>query len=99
MIADVAADGLTVQYARAETSASRGYTQTTAYLTRAMGQVASYVLVGIGMNGKQYLGTFRESLTFSEVRVRPPPPMPTHRAAFTATASVAVFGALCRQPR
>jgi hypothetical protein len=37
--ADVAADGLTVQYAKAEKESTRGYTQTTAYLTRAIGQV------------------------------------------------------------
>ena len=69
VVADVAADGLTVQYARAEPESSRGYTQTTAYLTRAIGQIAAYSLVGFGMNGKQYLGSFmpKDSLSFSDV--------------------------------
>ena len=40
----MAADGLTVQYARAEPEGRRGYTQTTAYLTRALGQIAAYSL-------------------------------------------------------
>ena len=69
VVADVAADGLTVQYARAEPESSRGYTQTTAYLVRALGQIAAYSLVGFGMNGKQYLGSFmpQDSLSFSDV--------------------------------
>ena len=39
VVADVAADGLTVQLARLEPLESRGRTQTTAYLTRTCGQV------------------------------------------------------------
>jgi len=56
-----------VQYARAEPEESRGRTQTTAYLTRALGQVAAYSLVGFGMNGKEYLGTFDVTFSFSTV--------------------------------
>ena len=67
VVADVAADGLTVQYARSEPEHRRGYTQSTAYLTRAIGQIFSYTLVGLGMNGHEYLGTFEFSLSFNQV--------------------------------
>lgn len=67
MIADVAADGLTVQYARAEPEMQRGYTQSTAYLWRSVGQVCACALVGIGMNGKEYLGSLDHCLSFSQV--------------------------------
>ena len=67
VIADVAADGLTVEYARAEPEERRGYIQSTAYLTRTIGQIAAYALVGLGMNGKQYLGTFDASLSYGQV--------------------------------
>lgn len=67
VIADVAADGLTVQYARAEPESRRGYTQSTAYLTRALGQVFASLVVGFGMNGYEYLGSFEYNLTFNEV--------------------------------
>ena len=67
VIADVAADGLTVQFARAEPDDRRGYIQSTAYIVRSAGQVAVYALVGVGMNGKRYLGTFDSSLSFQAV--------------------------------
>ena len=67
VIADVAADGLTVQYARAEPEAQRGYTQSTVYMVRSVGQIAAYALVGLGMNGHEYLGSFDWSLTFNQV--------------------------------
>lgn len=67
VIADVAADGLTVQYARAEPVERRGYTQSTAYMVRACGQIAAYALVGLGMNGPEYLGSFRSGLSFNQV--------------------------------
>ena len=67
VLADVAADGLTVQYARAEPESKRGYIQATAYMTRTMGQIAAYCLVGFGMNGKHYLGTFTVGLSFPQV--------------------------------
>lgn len=53
VMADVAADALTVTYARREPKAQRGRTQTTAYLMRECGQMASQLLVGLGMNGKE----------------------------------------------
>ena len=67
--ADVAADGLTVQYAKSEPEAERGYVQTTAYLVRTLGQISSYCLVGFGMNSKAYLGTFERGLSFNQVRM------------------------------
>ena len=67
VVADVAADGLTVQYARNEPESKRGYIQSTAYMTRTFGQIAAYCLVGFGMNGKKYLGTFSVGLSFPQV--------------------------------
>ena len=67
VIADVAADGLTVEFARREPMATRGQTQTTAYLMRTCGQAAATLLVGFGMNGKQYSGTFNHALSFSSI--------------------------------
>ena len=67
VIADVAADGLTVEYARREPTSKRGRTQTTAYLTRTLGQIAAVSVVGIGMNRKEYNGSFEWGLTFSQV--------------------------------
>jgi len=67
VVADVAADGLTVEYARREPTSKRGRTQTTAYLTRTLGQIAAVAVVGIGMNRKEYNGSFDWGLTFSQV--------------------------------
>jgi len=67
VVADVAADGLTVEYARREPTSKRGRTQTTAYLTRTLGQIAAVAVVGIGMNRKEYNGSFEWGLTFSQV--------------------------------
>ena len=47
----------------------RGRTQTTAYLTRTIGQIAAVAVVGIGMNGKQYNGSFDWGLSFTQVMV------------------------------
>jgi len=65
--ADVAADALTVQYARREPVATRGKTQTTAYLTRTVGQICAQLLVGFGMNGREYNGSFDGGLSVSAV--------------------------------
>ena len=46
VVADVAADGLTVQLARKEPIETRGRTQTQAYLIRTCGQVCASVLIG-----------------------------------------------------
>jgi len=65
--ADVAADALTVQYARREPAATRGRTQTTAYLVRTVGQICAQLLVGLGMNGREYNGTFDAGLSFQAI--------------------------------
>lgn len=65
MFADVCADALTVQYARREPLKRRGSTQTLAYLTRECGSVVASLLVGFGMNGKEYNGSFERGLSFN----------------------------------
>ena len=65
VMADVAADGLTVTYARREPRATRGQTQTTAYMTREVGMVLAHSLVGFGMNGPEYNGTFAAGISFN----------------------------------
>lgn len=67
VVADVAADGLTVEYARAEPLKRRGATQTTAYLTRSLGQSLSAIIVGFGMNSYLYNGSFERGLSFPQV--------------------------------
>ena len=64
VIADVAADGLTVQFARREPLAVRGQTQTTVYLVRTMGQIVAVAIVGFGMNTKAYGGSFASGISF-----------------------------------
>jgi hypothetical protein len=66
VIADVAADGLTVQYARREPEELRGTIQTTVYLTRTIGSIFAQLLVAFGMNGKEYLGEFDSGLSFNQ---------------------------------
>ncbi|CAJ1365759.1 unnamed protein product [Effrenium voratum] len=53
VIADVAADGLMVEFAQREPEEKRGTIQTTIYLVRSLGCIASVALVGVGMNGKE----------------------------------------------
>lgn len=67
VIADVAADGLMVEFAQREPEEKRGTIQTTIYLVRTLGMVVAVALVGIGMNGKEYQGTFDFSLSYSQV--------------------------------
>lgn len=67
VIADVAADGLTVEFARREPISRRGRTQTTAYLTRTLGSVSSILLVGFGMNSREYNGSFDQGLSFNTI--------------------------------
>ena len=49
VVADVAADGLTVEYARREPTSKRGRTQTTAYMTRTLGQIAAVAVYQPGV--------------------------------------------------
>lgn len=67
MMADVAADSLVVQCAKMEHIDVRGTLQSNVYLVRTCGSIAAALLVGLGMNGRQYNGTFDWSLTFHQV--------------------------------
>jgi len=67
VIADVAADGLTTEYAKAESIERRGTTQTTAYMTRTVGQACSTLFVGLCMNSKLYNGSYSWGLSFEVV--------------------------------
>ena len=67
VVADVAADGLTVEIARREPERRRGRTQTAAYMTRSLGVVLSMLLVGFGMNGAEYNGSFEAGLSFNAI--------------------------------
>lgn len=67
VIADVAADGMTTELAKAEPMNKRGSTQTSAYLTRTIGQTVSTLFVGLCMNGKLYGGSFSWTLSFAEI--------------------------------
>lgn len=67
VVADVAADGLLAEIAKREQDASRGTVQTNVYLVRAVGGIVANLLVGLGMNGREYSGTFSSSLSFSNV--------------------------------
>ena len=67
VMADVAADSLAVQYAKHEPMQVRGTLQSNMYLVRTIGGIVAALFVGIGMNGKQYNGSFSFTLSFSEV--------------------------------
>jgi len=67
VVADVAADGLMVQYAQREPTEKRGGTQTMIYLVRTIGVVVSVALVGLCMNGKIYQGTFDWTLSYNQI--------------------------------
>ena len=67
VVADVAADGLTVEFARREPAHRRGRTQTTAYMVRTVAVSIANLLVGFGMNGPEYNGTFASGLSFSAI--------------------------------
>jgi len=67
VIADVAADGLTVQYARREPVEVRGQTQTTIYLIRVCGQIVAVFLVAFGMNTYEYNGTFSVGFSWNTI--------------------------------
>eukprot|EP00931_Biecheleriopsis_adriatica_P038163 TRINITY_DN21889_c0_g1_i1.p1 TRINITY_DN21889_c0_g1~~TRINITY_DN21889_c0_g1_i1.p1 ORF type:complete len:598 (-),score=111.79 TRINITY_DN21889_c0_g1_i1:139-1893(-) len=67
VIADVAADGLLVQYAKQEDDSSRGTMQANAYMSRTIGSALSHLFVGLCMNSKLYNGSFSWGLSFSEI--------------------------------
>jgi hypothetical protein len=67
VMADVAADGLVVQFAKMEPTRIRGTIQSNVYLVRTIGSIGAALLVGLGMNGKEYNGTFEHTLTFGQI--------------------------------
>lgn len=67
IMADVAADGLTVELAKLEPEATRGTLQSNVYLVRTLGSIVAALLVGLGMNGREYNGEFDWSLSFAQV--------------------------------
>ena len=67
LVADVAADGLTLEYGRREPEHRRGRTQTSAYIARRFGGMAGTLVVGVGFNSVEYSGTFEWGLSFHEV--------------------------------
>lgn len=67
VVADVAADGLTTEYAKLEPIERRGNIQTTAYFTRTCGSAAVSFFIGFFMNSTLYNGSFRWGLSFNQV--------------------------------
>jgi len=66
VIADAAASGLLVEYTQKEPEVSRGSIVAKTQMARFFGQGVATGVVGIGMNSKQYLGTFDWGLTFNQ---------------------------------
>ena len=69
VIADVAADGMVVEFARREPENVRGNTQTTIYMIRTIFSTISIIIVGFCMNGKDYGGSFDFSLAFNQIMI------------------------------
>lgn len=67
VMADVAADGLLVQYAKREQILERGKTQSTVYFVRTLGSITAAMFVGLCMNGVEYNGTFSHTLSFNQI--------------------------------
>ncbi|KAJ0398438.1 hypothetical protein ATCC90586_005081 [Pythium insidiosum] len=67
MVADVASDGLVVEFAQREPEHSRGHIQSTIYLVRSLAMIVAALLVGIGLNGHDYGGSFAWSLTMAQL--------------------------------
>lgn len=67
IVADVAADGLTAELGKLEHEDTRGTIQSNVYLARAIGAIAASLLVGLGMNGVEYSGTFTRTMSFTQI--------------------------------
>ncbi|TMW61554.1 hypothetical protein Poli38472_012745 [Pythium oligandrum] len=67
MLADVASDGLVVEFAQREPEAERGNIQSTIYLVRSVFMIFAALLVGFGLNGVDYGGSFSWSLNMSQL--------------------------------
>ncbi|KAG6956301.1 hypothetical protein JG687_00010680 [Phytophthora cactorum] len=66
VIADVAADGVVVEYAQREPVAIRGRTQTAIYTVRSIFSIFGSVLVGFGLSSPPYGGDFDFGISFPE---------------------------------
>ncbi|KAG2980508.1 hypothetical protein PC118_g11130 [Phytophthora cactorum] len=67
MIADVASDGLVVEFAQREPENIRGNIQSTVYLVRSITMILAALLVGFGLNSEDYGGSFSWSLSVSQL--------------------------------
>lgn len=65
LVADVAADGVVVEYAQREPLACRGRTQTAIYTVRNLFTIFASVLVGFGLSSPPYGGDFDFGISFS----------------------------------
>ncbi|OWZ03310.1 Folate-Biopterin Transporter [Phytophthora megakarya] len=64
IIADVAADGVVVEYAQREPVAIRGRTQTAIYTVRTIFNIFGSILVGFGLSSPPYGGNFDFGISF-----------------------------------
>ena len=67
LIADVAADGMVVEFAQREPDNIRGTTQSMIYFVRTCFAIIARLFIGTTMNGKEYGGQFDFSLKFNQV--------------------------------
>jgi len=65
LVAVVAADGMTVEFAQREPENVRGTTQTFIYSARTLSQIGAKLLMTFGMNGGDYGGSFDWSLSLN----------------------------------
>ncbi|CAI5738140.1 unnamed protein product [Hyaloperonospora brassicae] len=64
VVADVAADGVVVEYAQREPIATRGRTQTAIYTVRSIFNIFGSLLVGFGLSSPPYGGDFAFGISF-----------------------------------
>ncbi|CAH0481270.1 unnamed protein product [Peronospora belbahrii] len=64
LVADVAADGIVVEYAQREPIAIRGRTQTAIYTMRSLFGIFGSILVGFGLSSPPYGGEFGFGISF-----------------------------------
>ncbi|GMF31966.1 unnamed protein product [Phytophthora lilii] len=67
MIADVASDGLVVEFAQREPEYTRGSIQSTVYFVRSVAMILAALLVGFGLNSDDYGGSFSWSFSMSQL--------------------------------
>ncbi|KAF1323634.1 Transmembrane protein, partial [Globisporangium splendens] len=67
LIADVASDGIVVELAQREPEHIRGNIQSTIYLVRSIAMILAALLVGFGLNGVDYGGSFDWSFNMAQL--------------------------------